>query len=70
MQYAASFMFTNDSDTKKPTQDDKLKFEPPDIKTLTHEYMIQQSTIDAVNSSTQILTVAYTAIIRTSNEYK
>ncbi|XP_076685929.1 uncharacterized protein LOC143377959 [Andrena cerasifolii] len=68
--YAASFVFTNHSDTKKPTEDDKLKFEPPDVKTLTHEYMIQQSTIDAVNSATQILTVAYTAIIRTSNEYK
>lgn len=69
MQYAASFVFKNPSDTKKPMQDDKLKFEPPDVKTLTHEYMIQQSMIDAANSASQILTVTYTAIIRTSNEY-
>lgn len=32
--------------------------------------MIQQSTIDAVNSATQSLTVAYTAIMKASNEYK
>ena len=32
--------------------------------------MIQQSTIDAVNSATQSLTVTYTAIMKTSKEYK
>ncbi|XP_076246857.1 uncharacterized protein LOC143186897 [Calliopsis andreniformis] len=68
--YATSFIFVDHSETKKPTEGDKLKFEPPDIKKLTHEYMIQQSTIDALNSTTQILTIAYTAIIRTSDEYK
>ncbi|KOC70638.1 hypothetical protein WH47_03654, partial [Habropoda laboriosa] len=53
-----------------PTADDKLQFEPVDIKKLTPEYMIQQSTIDAVNSATQSLTVTYTTIMKTSNEYK
>ncbi|XP_017883797.1 uncharacterized protein LOC108627203 isoform X2 [Ceratina calcarata] len=50
--------------------DDKLQFEPVDVKKLTPEYMIQQSTIDAVNSATQSLTVAYTAIMKTSSELK
>lgn len=63
-------MFVNDSENKKPTEGDKLKFEPPDIKKFTHEYMIQQSTIDAVNSATQTLTVTYIAIMRTTDEYK
>ena len=32
--------------------------------------MIQQSTIDAVNSATQSLTIACTTIMKTSDEYK
>lgn len=67
---ATSFLFTNDFDAKKPTAKEKLKLELPDVKKLTHEYMIQQSTVDAVNSATQALTVTYLAIVKTSNEYK
>ncbi|XP_003698526.1 uncharacterized protein LOC100872270 [Apis florea] len=68
--YATSSTYINQPETNKPTADDKLQFEPIDIKKLTPEYMIQQSTIDAVNSATQSLTVAYTAIMKASNEYK
>ncbi|CAL7943156.1 unnamed protein product [Xylocopa violacea] len=70
VMYAASFTFVSEPETKKPTADDKLLFEPVDVKKLTPEYMIQQSTIDAVNSATQSLTVAYTAIMKISSEYK
>lgn len=70
VQYATSSTYINQPETNKPTADDKLQFEPIDIKKLTPEYMIQQSTIDAVNSATQSLTVAYTAIMKASNEYK
>ncbi|XP_017883796.1 uncharacterized protein LOC108627203 isoform X1 [Ceratina calcarata] len=68
--YATSYTFVNPPDPRKPTMDDKLQFEPVDVKKLTPEYMIQQSTIDAVNSATQSLTVAYTAIMKTSSELK
>ncbi|XP_060818587.1 uncharacterized protein LOC132908537 [Bombus pascuorum] len=70
VMYATSFTFVNQPETNKPTENDKLQFEPVDVKKLTPEYMIQQSTIDAVNSATQSLTVTYTAIIKTSKEYK
>lgn len=68
--YATSYTFVNSPDPRKPTMDDKLQFEPVDVKKLTPEYMIQQSTIDAVNSATQSLTVAYTAVMKTSSELK
>ncbi|CAK9832380.1 hypothetical protein ANTRET_LOCUS9213 [Anthophora retusa] len=70
VMYATTFTYVNQPETKTPTTDDKLQFEPVDVKKLTPEYMIQQSTIDAVNSATQSLTVTYTAIMKTSNEYK
>ncbi|XP_068967780.1 diablo homolog, mitochondrial-like [Bombus flavifrons] len=70
VMYATSFTFVNQPETNKPTENDKLQFEPVDVKKLTPEYMIQQSTIDAVNSATQSLTVTYTAIMKTSKEYK
>lgn len=70
VMYATSFTFVNQPETNKPTENDKLQFEPVDIKKLTPEYMIQQSTIDAVNSATQSLTITYTAIMKTSKEYK
>ncbi|XP_050573206.1 uncharacterized protein LOC126913938 [Bombus affinis] len=70
VMYATSFTFVNQPETNKPTENDKLQFEPVDVKKLTPEYMIQQSTIDAVNSATQSLTVTYTAIMKISKEYK
>ncbi|XP_076173345.1 uncharacterized protein LOC143149656 [Ptiloglossa arizonensis] len=65
-----SFVFNNHSETKKPLPNDKLNLDPPDIKKLTIEYMIQQSTIDSINNATQTLTIVYMAIMRTSSEYK
>ncbi|KOX78217.1 hypothetical protein WN51_09576 [Melipona quadrifasciata] len=70
IMYVTSFTFVNQPETNKPTANDKLQFEPVDVKKLTPEYMIQQSTIDAVNSATQSLTIACTTIMKTSDEYK
>ncbi|XP_076662074.1 uncharacterized protein LOC143365614 [Halictus rubicundus] len=68
--YATSFLFENQSETKRPTVNDKLNLEPPDIKKLTVEYMIQQSIVGSINNATQTLNVAYMAIMRISSEYK
>ncbi|XP_031825906.1 uncharacterized protein LOC116424098 isoform X2 [Nomia melanderi] len=68
--YATSFIFNNQSETKRPTVEEKLNLEPPDIKKLTVEYMIQQSIVDSINNATQALNIAYMAVMRTSNEYK
>ncbi|XP_054015263.1 uncharacterized protein LOC128896098 isoform X1 [Hylaeus anthracinus] len=70
VMYATSFVFNNHSESKKPMADDKLNLEPPDIKKLTIEYMIEQSTIDSINNASQTLTITYMAVMRTSTEYK
>ncbi|XP_076639801.1 uncharacterized protein LOC143351780 isoform X2 [Colletes latitarsis] len=70
VMYATSFVFNNHSESKKPMPEDKLNLEPPDIKKLTIEYMIQQSTIDSINNATQTLTIVHMAVMRTSSEYK
>lgn len=65
-----SFLYSNDTNNKKPTEDEKLIFEPLDVTKFTPEYMLKQSTVDAVNCATQTLTVTYMAILTASNEYK
>ncbi|XP_076282393.1 uncharacterized protein LOC143209940 [Lasioglossum baleicum] len=68
--YAASFLFENQSESKRPTVNDKLNLEPPDIKKLTVEYMIEHSIVGSINNATETLNIAYMAIMRISNEYK
>jgi len=41
-----------------------------DIKKLTYEHMIRQSTLDVTNSATQALTIIYMAITDQSIEYR
>lgn len=55
---------------KKPSADQKLTLEQPDPKNLSFDYMIKQSTVDAVNTASQVLTVTYSAIEATSREYR
>lgn len=52
----------------KITEEHKLKL--PDVDTLTYNYMIKQSTLNAVNNASQLLTVIYTAIEAASVEYR
>ncbi|KAK2588318.1 hypothetical protein KPH14_004335 [Odynerus spinipes] len=46
----------------------KLKL--PDVNSLTYDYMIKQSTINAVNNASELLTITYTAIEAASIEYR
>jgi len=63
-------LFVHCTSFDKPSENEKLKLEPPDIKKLTHEHMIKQSALDAANSATQALTVTYMAIIDLSAAYR
>ncbi|CAL1676032.1 unnamed protein product [Lasius platythorax] len=68
--YTSSMLFAYCNSFEKPSADKKLQFEPLDLKKLTHEYMIKQSILNAVNSATQTLTVTYMAIADLSIEYR
>ncbi|XP_046749666.1 uncharacterized protein LOC124413249 isoform X2 [Diprion similis] len=70
IMYASTTLFVNSTSTQKPCADQKLTLEPPDSKTLSYDYMIKQSTIDAVNTASQVLTITYSAIESTSREYR
>ncbi|KAF7992426.1 hypothetical protein HCN44_001751 [Aphidius gifuensis] len=66
----ASIFTSFNEKTEFPKSDNKLKFEPINIEKLSFDYMIKQSTIDSVNSATQVITVTYSAIESTCNEYR
>ncbi|KYQ54312.1 hypothetical protein ALC60_06858 [Trachymyrmex zeteki] len=68
--YTSGMLFAYCTSFDKPSENEKLKLDPPDIKKLTHEYMIKQSALDAANSATQALTVTYIAIIDLSIAYR
>lgn len=63
-------MFTNPDPPKDPDDDQKLQFEAPSPSNLSYDFLIKQSTINAVNSASQALTVTYSAIENTSREYR
>ncbi|XP_070160937.1 uncharacterized protein [Polyergus mexicanus] len=67
--YTSSVLFTYCT-SDKPSTNKKIQFETLDMKKLTHEYMIKQSILDAVNSATQTLTVTFMAITDLSIEYR
>lgn len=69
-QYTSSILFTYCTSSDKPNTNKKLQFEPLDTKKLTHEYMMKQSILDAVNNATQTLTVNFMAITDLSIEYR
>jgi hypothetical protein len=60
-------MFINPDPPKNPSIDQKLQFE---ASNLSYDYLLKQSTISAVNSASQTLTVTFTAIESTSKEYR
>ncbi|KAL6267494.1 hypothetical protein P5V15_000568 [Pogonomyrmex californicus] len=68
--YTSSILFAHCTSFDKPNENDRLKLDPPDIKKLTHEYMIKQSALNTVNSATQALTVTYMAVIDLSVAYR
>ncbi|XP_011152380.1 uncharacterized protein LOC105191004 isoform X2 [Harpegnathos saltator] len=70
VMYSSGILFTHCTLSEKLNEKEKLKLEPPDIKKLTYESMIQCSTLDVVNSATQALTVTCMAIINLSTEYR
>lgn len=63
-------MFTNPEPPKEPKNDQKLQFDPQSALNLSYDYLIKQSTINAVNSASESLTVTYSAIETTSKEYR
>ncbi|KYM79044.1 hypothetical protein ALC53_10598 [Atta colombica] len=70
VMYTSGMLFAHCTSFDKSSENEKLKLDPPDIKKLTHEYMIKQSALDAANSATQALTVTYMAIIDLSVAYR
>ncbi|XP_066587260.1 uncharacterized protein [Prorops nasuta] len=67
--YGVGFVYENNS-SEKPTDEQKIQMDELNKSKLTYDQMIKQSTIDAVNSASQALTVTYTAIETTSKEYR
>ncbi|XP_011504585.1 PREDICTED: uncharacterized protein LOC105367530 isoform X2 [Ceratosolen solmsi marchali] len=65
--YATTPMFVHPHPPKKPNDDQKLQFE---ASNLSYDYLLKQSTINAVNSASEALTVTFTAIETTSKEYR
>lgn len=71
VQYATTApLFTSPDPPKNPNHDQKLQFEAPNASNLSYDYLIKQSTVNAVNSASQALTVTYSAIETTSKEYR
>lgn len=69
-QSAVTLYKRADDDLKKPTSENKLNLEPPDARIYSHDFMVKQSTINAVNSATESLTITYTAVETLSKEYR
>ncbi|XP_015127286.1 uncharacterized protein LOC107048574 [Diachasma alloeum] len=51
-------------------EEQRVKFEVKEFEKLSFDYLIKQSSIEAVNSASQALTVTYSAIESTSKEYR
>ncbi|XP_014212210.1 uncharacterized protein LOC106642086 [Copidosoma floridanum] len=66
----ATTVFISPDPPKNPNDDQKLIFETPNASNLSYDYLFKQSTVSAVNSASQTLTVTYTAIETTSREYR
>lgn len=67
----SGMLFANCIPSERHNEGEKLKLlELVDVRKLTYEFMIQQSALDAANSATQALTVTYTAITNSSDEYR
>ncbi|KAJ8687029.1 hypothetical protein QAD02_022823 [Eretmocerus hayati] len=71
VMYASAVpVFTSPDPPKDPKEDQKLLFDTPTASQFTYDYLIKQSTVSAVNSASQALTVTYAAVEATSVEYR
>ncbi|XP_011310915.1 uncharacterized protein [Fopius arisanus] len=61
---------TEDGRTDPPREEQRVRFQVKEFEKLSFDYLIKQSSIEAVNSASQALTVTYTAIESTSKEYR
>ncbi|XP_043284199.1 uncharacterized protein [Venturia canescens] len=70
--YTTGSIFVKSSETSESRTDTKgkIEWEPPDFSKFTYEHMIKKSTMDTVNSISEVLTITYTAIENTSDEYR
>ncbi|XP_047347460.1 uncharacterized protein LOC124948197 isoform X1 [Vespa velutina] len=68
MCFSSFFVKCSSKNESKITEEYKLKL--PDVNTLTYNYMINQSTLNAVNNASELLTIIYTAIEAASVEYR
>ncbi|XP_008543186.1 uncharacterized protein LOC103568210 [Microplitis demolitor] len=67
---SAGILLARCDDKKKFENESIVKVKVPNLDKLSYDYMIKQSAVDAVNSASQSLTIAYTAIESTSREYR
>ncbi|KAI4497512.1 hypothetical protein M0802_007523 [Mischocyttarus mexicanus] len=51
-------------------KEDTTKLNLPDVKTLTYNYMIKQSTLKAINNASDLITTTFLAIETLSEEYR
>ncbi|KAL2716860.1 uncharacterized protein V1478_014536 [Vespula squamosa] len=63
-------LFVNCSSQSESKITEEYKLKLPDVDTLTYNYMIKQSTLNAVNNASELLTITYTAIEAASVEYR
>ncbi|KAK0163470.1 hypothetical protein PV327_007145 [Microctonus hyperodae] len=69
--YGVGLLFAHCDENKLPNDKEKLvKLELPNVEKLSFDYLIKHSVIDTVNSTSQALTVVYSAIESTSKEYR
>lgn len=63
-------LFINDSSQNDAeiTEENKLKL--PDVKTMTYNYLVKQSTLKAINNASELLTITFLAIETISEEYR
>ncbi|XP_057329510.1 uncharacterized protein LOC130670230 [Microplitis mediator] len=67
---SAGILLARCDDKQKLENESIVKVKVPNLDKLSYDYMIKQSAVDAVNSASQALTIAYTAIESTSREYR
>ncbi|KAL2739180.1 uncharacterized protein V1477_010569 [Vespula maculifrons] len=63
-------LFVNCSSQRESKITEEYKLKLPDVDTLTYNYMIKQSTLNAVNNASELLTITYAAIEAASVEYR
>ncbi|XP_043503472.1 uncharacterized protein LOC122525006 [Polistes fuscatus] len=63
-------LFINDSSQNDAEITEKNKLKLPDVKTMTYNYLVKQSTLKAINNASELLTITFLAIETISEEYR